>query len=49
MGFCTEDEYQEFMASVSDFEHLLVRSGIKLIKYYLDVTKHEQKNGSRTV
>lgn len=43
MRFCTEEEYQEFMGSVSDFEHLLVRSGIKLIKYYLDVSKHEQK------
>jgi len=43
MGFCTADEYQEFMGSVSDFEHLLVRSGIKLIKYYLDVSKREQK------
>jgi polyphosphate kinase 2 len=43
MGFCTEAEYQEFMGSVSDFEHMLVRSGIKLIKYYLDISKPEQK------
>ena len=43
MGFCTEDEYQEFMSSVSDFEHMLVRSGIKLLKYYLDISKPEQK------
>ena len=43
MGFCTEDEYQEFMISVSDFEHMLVRSGIKLLKYYLDISKPEQK------
>ena len=31
------------MTSVSDFEHMLVRSGIKLFKYYLDITKREQK------
>ena len=43
MGFCTEAEYQEFMGSVSDFEHMLVRSGIKFLKYYLDISKSEQK------
>ena len=43
MGFCTEAEYQEFMGSVSDFEHMLVRSGIKFLKYYLDISKPEQK------
>ena len=43
MGFCTEAEYQEFMGSVSDFEHMLIRSGIKLIKYYLDISKPEQE------
>ena len=43
MGFCSEAEHEEFITSVSDFEHLLVRSGIKLIKYYLDISKGEQK------
>ena len=43
MGFCTDTEYEEFMGSVSDFEHMLVRSGIKLLKYYLDISKPEQK------
>ncbi len=43
MGFCTEAEYQEFMDSVADFEHMLVRSGIKFLKYYLDISKGEQK------
>ena len=43
MGFCTADEHEEFMGSVSDFEHMLVRSGIKLLKYYLDISKAEQK------
>ena len=42
MGFCTDDEHEEFMSSVSSFEHMLVRSGIKLLKYYLDITKDEQ-------
>jgi polyphosphate kinase 2 len=43
MGFCTEAEHEEFLGSVSDFEHMLVRSGIKLLKYYLDISKAEQK------
>jgi polyphosphate kinase 2 len=43
MGFCTDAEYEEFMGSVSEFEHMLVRSGIKLLKYYLDISKPEQK------
>lgn len=43
MGFCTEAEYEEFMETVANFEHMLVRSGIKLLKYYLDISKAEQK------
>lgn len=42
MGFCTHAEYEEFMSSVPEFEHMLVRSGIKLMKYYLDISKSEQ-------
>ena len=42
MGFCSEREYQEFMQSVPNFEQMLVHSGIKLLKYYLDVSKPEQ-------
>src|SRR3954447_24502225 len=34
MGFCTDAEYEEFMGSVLEFEHMLIRSGIKLLKYY---------------
>jgi polyphosphate kinase len=34
MGFCTEDEVQEFFRSVPEFEGMLIRSGIKLIKYW---------------
>jgi polyphosphate kinase 2 len=43
MGFCTEAEHEEFMGSVSNFENMLVRSGVKLLKYYLDISKTEQK------
>ncbi len=43
MGFCTGIEYEEFMATVLDFERMLVGSGIRLIKYYLDISKEEQK------
>lgn len=43
MGFCTEAEHEEFLGTVSSFENMLVRSGINLLKYYLDVSKDEQK------
>ena len=43
MGFCTAAEYKEFIGSVPEFEHMLVHSGIKLFKYYLDISKPEQK------
>jgi polyphosphate kinase 2 len=42
MGFCTDAEYDEFMSTVLEFEHMLIRSGIKLLKYYLDISKAEQ-------
>lgn len=42
MGFCTEEEYEEFFDSVVEFEQMLLRSGIKLLKYYLDITRDEQ-------
>ncbi len=43
MGFCTATEHEEFMGSVLDFENMLIRSGVKLLKYYLDISKAEQK------
>ena len=43
MGFCSEKEYKEFMETVPVFEQMLVRSGIILVKYYLDISKHEQE------
>lgn len=42
MKFCTEDEYQNFLENVLVFESLLVKSGIQLFKYYLDISKNEQ-------
>ncbi len=43
MGFCTEREYEEFMRSCPEFEHMLVRSGIQLIKYWFSVSDQEQE------
>lgn len=43
MGFCSLPEYEEFMDSVVEFEHMLVRSGVKMMKYYLDITLPEQE------
>ena len=42
MGFCSADEHEEFMQSVPTFEAMLVNSGIKVLKYYLDISKDEQ-------
>ena len=47
MGFCTDGEYAEFMDTVVLFEQLLVHSGFTLLKYYLDVSKKEQKRRLR--
>ncbi len=43
MGFCTEDEYQEFLRSCPEFEKMLIRSGIILIKYWFSVSDEEQE------
>lgn len=43
MGFCTEDEYLEFMQSCPKFEQMLIRSGIILIKYWFSVSPEEQE------
>lgn len=42
MGFCTPEQYEEFLQSTPRFEEMLANSGIKLLKYYLDITKDEQ-------
>jgi len=43
MGFCTEEEHREFLRSCPEFERMLVRSGIKLIKYWFSVSDEEQE------
>src|SRR3989440_884842 len=43
MGFCTDEEYDEFMRTCPQFERMLVRSGIILIKYWLSVSDDEQE------
>ncbi|OQA23046.1 MAG: Polyphosphate kinase 2 (PPK2) [Chloroflexi bacterium ADurb.Bin360] len=43
MGFCTEEEYREFLRSAPEFERMLVRSGIILVKYWFSVSDAEQE------
>jgi polyphosphate kinase len=43
MGFCTEEQYQEFFHSVPEFERMLVRSGIILLKYWFSISDEEQQ------
>jgi polyphosphate kinase len=43
MGFCTEQEHAEFLRSCPEFERMLVRSGIKVVKYWFSVSDEEQE------
>jgi len=43
MGYCTDEEYREFLRSCPEFERMLVRSGIILIKYWFSVSDEEQE------
>ncbi len=43
MGFCNEDEYNEFLRSCPEFERMLIRSGIILIKYWFSISDEEQE------
>ncbi|SMO42059.1 polyphosphate kinase 2, PA0141 family [Saccharicrinis carchari] len=43
MGFCTQQEYEEFLRSCPDFERMLIRSGIILVKYWFSVSDDEQE------
>lgn len=43
MGFCNEDEVEEFYRSVPEFEKMLTRSGIQIIKYWFSITDEEQE------
>jgi polyphosphate kinase 2 len=42
MGFCTDDEYEQFFRDAPEFERMLVRSGIVLVKYWFSITDEEQ-------
>ena len=48
MGFCTDDEYREFLRTCPEFERMLVRSGIILIKYWFSVSDEEQERRFRS-
>jgi polyphosphate kinase 2 len=43
MGFCTDEEYREFLRSVPELERMLVRSGIQIIKYWFSISDVEQE------
>lgn len=42
MGYCTDSQYREFLRSCPEFERMLVRSGIRLIKYWFSISAEEQ-------
>jgi polyphosphate kinase len=44
MGYCTDDEYEEFLRACPEFERMLIRSGIILVKYWFSVSDREQEN-----
>ncbi len=48
MGFCTEQQYQEFLRTAPEFERMLVRSGIILVKYWFSVSDDEQERRFRS-
>ena len=48
MGFCTDDEYREFLRSCPDFERMLVQSGMILIKYWFAISPEEQERRFRS-
>lgn len=47
MGFCSKWEYEEFMETVVGFERMLIGSGVRLFKYYLDISRKEQRQRLR--
>jgi len=42
MGFCTQPQYEQFMAQLPEFEHMLYEDGVIIIKFWLSITKEEQ-------
>jgi hypothetical protein len=47
MGFCSDSEYESFLEEVLPLEHMLIGAGIQIMKYYLDISKKEQKKRLR--
>jgi len=47
MDFCTEREYESFLGEALPFEHMLIGAGLQIVKYYLDISKKEQKRRLR--
>lgn len=43
MGYCTDAEYEDFLGAVVPFEQMLVKAGIQIFKYYLDISRKEQE------
>ena len=43
MGFCTDDQYEEFFRTVPEFEKMLIRSGIQMVKYWFSISDEEQE------
>ena len=43
MEFCSDREYERFINDVLPFEHMLISSGIQILKYYHDISRKEQK------
>jgi polyphosphate kinase 2 (PPK2 family) len=43
MGFCSKAQYATFLSTVNTLESILIQSGITVLKYYLDISKQEQK------
>ncbi len=42
MGFCTKEQYKQFMVQLPEFEHMLYEDGVSIIKFWLSITKEEQ-------
>ncbi len=43
MGFCSDDDYHEFLRQVPEFERMVINSGCRLIKYWFSVSRYEQR------
>ena len=43
MGFCSEEQYKQYMVQVPEFEHMLYESGVQIIKFWFSITKEEQQ------